>query len=71
MKNKGDHKYDKKTKNKGFDEIEQVCQNHIQYCIKHGWYECKFLWIDNDMVSMIKGKTHFEPFQLLLDDINV
>ena len=38
--------------------------------IKDGVYVCKFICLENNMVSLIKEKIHFGPFHVLLDDIN-
>ena len=53
-----------KTKKKHFGEQKQVY-------IKYGRNECKFICLDNNMVSLVKEKIHFGPLQVPLEDINV
>ena len=41
-----------------------------QVYIKYEEYECKFVCLENNMVSLIEEKNRFGPFQVLLDVIN-
>ena len=49
--------------NKNFGDKKQVY-------VKYGGDECKFVFLKNNMVRLIKEKIYFGPFQVLLDDIN-
>ena len=44
-------------------------QKYVQ--AKDGGYECKFLCLDNDMVSLIEDNVNFGTFQVILENINV
>ena len=52
------------TKKKHFGKQKQVY-------VKDGGIKCKLVCLENNTVSLIKGKICFVPFQVLLDDINV
>ena len=42
------------TKKKYFGEHEQACQNYIDCYVKYAENECKFFWLENNMVSAIE-----------------
>ena len=50
-------------KKKNFSDQKQVY-------VKYGGFECKFVCMENNMVSLTEEKIHFGTFQVLLDDIN-
>ena len=58
-------------KNKYFCEHEKVYYNYIDYCVKYKGTECKFIYPENIMVSVIEVRIHFGTFWIILDDINV
>ena len=60
---KGMSSIDAETKDKNFGDQKQVY-------IKNGGYEYRFVCMENNMLSLIKGKNHFGPFQVILDNIN-
>ena len=41
-----------------------------QVYVKDGEDECKFVCLENNMVSLVEQKIHLGPFQVLLDDMS-
>ena len=51
------------TKKRRFGEQKQMY-------VKDVGDKCKFVYLENNMVSLIEEKIHFVPFQVLLNHIN-
>ena len=51
------------TKKRKFGEQKQVYVKDVED-------KCKFVYLENNMVSLIEEKIHFVPFQVLLNHIN-